>query len=461
MTNNRSYYIIIIGLFLSICAPTLWSEGMFMDGLYYASIARNLSEGIGSFWYLHHTQFSFPIFHEHPPLAIGIQSVFFYIFGDNIYIERIYSLSTFIITGIIIHQIWKEISSQELKKFSWIALALWVIIPLNSWACSNNILENTMNIFVSLSVLFLLKSYSKNSYQNIFVSGLMICMAFLSKGFVGLFTLSFFFWHYIIFGKIKLKEMILKSLFLVFSVISPFVLFYFFYPSANESIYKYINQQVIKSISQIQTVDTRFFILKRFILDLAPALAISLILFYMSIKKQIKLSIKDFKYISFFSLLGASGVLPIMISLKQSSFYILTVFPLFSLALAKLVAPYISTITNRKTNKIYITSICVFLTSVFLSIKEIGVIGRDHKILEDTKLILSEIANEKVISIDEKMSKNYQLIGYFSRYGNISLDKKEKHKFHIKYNEGSNMKLENYEPYKLKTAKIKLFIKSE
>ena len=81
MKNSISYYIIIVGLFLCICAPTLWSDGMFMDGLYYAAISRNLADGLGTFWYLHHTDFSHPIFHEHPPLAIGIQSIFFYLFG--------------------------------------------------------------------------------------------------------------------------------------------------------------------------------------------------------------------------------------------------------------------------------------------------------------------------------------------------------------------------------------------
>ena len=193
MKSNRPYYIIIFGLFLGLCAPTLWSDGMFMDGLYYAAIAKNLSNGLGSFWYLHHTDFSHPIFHEHPPLAIGIQSVFFYLFGESIYIERIYSFFTFIFTGIIIHFIWEEINSKELTYLSWVPLILWISIPLNSWACSNNILENTMNIFVSFSVLLSLKSLKSSKLKNIFLAGICLSLAFLSKGFVGLFPLSIFF----------------------------------------------------------------------------------------------------------------------------------------------------------------------------------------------------------------------------------------------------------------------------
>ena len=103
MKDSSPFYIIIFGLFLIICAPTLWSKGMFMDGLYYATISRNLAEGTGSFWQLHFTATSYPIFYEHPPLAMGLQSIFFKIFGDSVYVERFYSLLTFIITGLIIH----------------------------------------------------------------------------------------------------------------------------------------------------------------------------------------------------------------------------------------------------------------------------------------------------------------------------------------------------------------------
>ena len=143
-------------LFLGL-SHELWSEGMFMDGLYYATIANNLANNIGSFWFLHFTNTEFPVFHEHPPLAIGIQSLFFSLFGDSIYIERAYSFSTYIITGILIHYIWKEVMGSKYAQYSWIPLFLWVIMPLNARGCSSNLLENTMNIFVSSSALFAIK----------------------------------------------------------------------------------------------------------------------------------------------------------------------------------------------------------------------------------------------------------------------------------------------------------------
>ena len=236
MKSSSPYYIIVFGLFLGICAPTLWSNGMFMDGLYYATISRNLSDGLGSFWYLHFTDISYPIFFEHPPLAIGLQSIFFQFFGDSIYIERFYSFFTFMLTAYIIHLIWGEINRKELKYLSWIPLLFWIIIPLNSWACSNNMLENTMNIFVSLSVLFSFKSLKRSKLKNILLAGICLSLAFLSKGFVGLFPLSIFFWHFIVFKEMKIKEMFSRSVQLFLFTISLFILLYIFYPTAIDSI---------------------------------------------------------------------------------------------------------------------------------------------------------------------------------------------------------------------------------
>ena len=460
MKNSRPYYIIVFGLFFGICAPTLWSEGMFMDGLYYAAISKNLANGLGDFWYLHHTDFSHPIFREHPPLAMGLQSIFFYIFGDNIYVERFYSFFTFIVTAYIIHLIWEEVNKKELKYLSWTPLLFWVIIPLNAWACSNNMLENTMNIFVSLSVLFSLKSLKRSKSKNIFLAGTCLSLAFLSKGFVGLFPLSIFLWHFIVFKEMKMKDMASRSSQLFLFTITPFVLLYFFYPSAIYSIGHYIHKQVFGSIQNISTVESRFFIIRRFILELLPALILCLIIFYFSVKKKFTVSLPEKKWILFFFLLGLSGVLPIMISMKQSGFYILTTFSFFSVAFGILVAPFTDSLIQKTGKKVFILSNIILVISFLLSVKQIGVIGRNKEMVEDVQLILTIIADNSAISIDENMSKNYGLIGYFARYGNISLNKKEKLNYHISYKENNKYR-DNYKEINLKTKMITLYSRNK
>ena len=257
--KNLPFYLIVLLGFIAL-SNQLWSDGMFLDGVYYASISKNLSNGLGSFWFLPSIASS-DVFHGHPPLAIGLQSILFSIFGDSIYIERAYSLFTFLITGFFIHLIWKEVVLGKYSSYSWVVLFFWAIIPLNGWACSNNFLENTMNIFVSSAVLFAIKNIKTNQLTYILISGISLSLAFLSKGFTGLFPLSIFFWYFLVFSSMKFNEMISKTLLLLIFSLLPFLLLYIFHSSAIDSLSNYINVQVIVSLKNVQTTDNRLGIL--------------------------------------------------------------------------------------------------------------------------------------------------------------------------------------------------------
>lgn len=512
--RNLPFYLIILLIFMAL-SNELWSEGMFMDGLYYATIARNLSEGIGSFWFLHFTETSFNIFHEHPPLAIGLQSLFFSLFGDNIYVERIYSLLTFIVTGFLIHLIWKEFIDKKFSSYSWVVLFFWAIIPLNSWACSNNILENTMNIFVASSVFFLIKNIRTNYSVYIMTSGFCLSLAFLSKGFTGLFPLSFFFLYFLVFSSMKFKDMIGKTLLLIVSTLTPFLLLYIFYPPAIASLSEYINVQVIDSLQNSPTNNNRFAITTRLFnylkfihlftifsvflysiylfrrkalgnsfLFLITILFISFLvielfvdtdrnflyvfnyifllifLIYqsrLSIESNI-ISLASIRWIIFFLLLGFSGVLPMIISLKQGGFYILTALPYFIISFVILVLPILHHILDRfslKRKTMYLFLLILFILygpfisySSQINISQIVNLKlssfrdqyekniRDKSLRDDIRLILKELPENAIVNID--FDKHYIVRGYFARYGNISLDadKNNKHKYLISFEDG-------------------------
>ena len=68
-TINNYFLLAVVALFIIISAPLLLANGMFMDGTMYASISRNLAQGLGSFWKLYFSATLYPEFHEHPPLA--------------------------------------------------------------------------------------------------------------------------------------------------------------------------------------------------------------------------------------------------------------------------------------------------------------------------------------------------------------------------------------------------------
>ena len=104
----KSFRILTLAVFAAATVPRLAQRGMFVDGVTYASIARNLSEGRGSFWSPSYTASIYPQFHEHPPFGFWLQSLWFRVLGDHLFVERAYSLTAAVGTALLIALIWRR-----------------------------------------------------------------------------------------------------------------------------------------------------------------------------------------------------------------------------------------------------------------------------------------------------------------------------------------------------------------
>ena len=105
-------------MFILLIIPILIQDGMFMDGVLYTAVSKNLGNGIGSFWFPVFSELGMAgnsTFHEHPPLVFGIQSIFFKVLGNSMYTERIYSLLTGVFNAGLIIILWKSINLQHKK----------------------------------------------------------------------------------------------------------------------------------------------------------------------------------------------------------------------------------------------------------------------------------------------------------------------------------------------------------
>src|SRR6266571_4350347 len=184
---------------------------MFLDGVTYASIARNLAEGRGRFWALHYTETIYPAFHEHPPLGFWLQSLWFRIFGDQWFVERAYSAAAAALVGVFIVITWRAARAVPgARDQDWLPVALWMAAPVVSWTIVGNLLETTVAVFVIAAVAVLIAGQPVREDRRTRVpswdfaasgsvaaalgrgcsSGLCIVAATLSKGPVGLFPLA-------------------------------------------------------------------------------------------------------------------------------------------------------------------------------------------------------------------------------------------------------------------------------
>lgn len=433
-SNNTPFWLLLIGITLMLMSNSLLTEGMFLDGVLYACISRNMAVGMGSFWNPFYTQTIGPVFHSHPPLAFGLEALFFKLLGDHWWVEKAYSALTFLLTALLIALIWKR--STNNFRWAWLPLLFWLAIPIVSWSATNNLLENTMSVFVMLSVYLMIVSYQRNSKLSLFLAGIALFAAFLSKGFTGLFPLVFPIIYCIFDDKRRWIQGPIDTLLLMVTLAVLSGVMFLVFPPSFAYLKDYINLQVIGGGLHEATVSTRFYIVFSLLLQLiAPLVVFSIILIMSKIINKDKHKVFEFapdkKHFFSFLILGLTGVLPIMLSVKQRDFYMLAALPFFALAFGHLSLSMVNMmlleIRPKTRNWMMIASSVVLLVGMVLNISHIGKYGRDEALIEEVKNRMAEADGENIIEITPEEYTQWAKHAYYMRYGKISLNPNEQH----------------------------------
>lgn len=470
MKSNRIFYIFLLALFILLIFPNLLQKGIFVDGLWYATISRNMAEGFGSFWSPAFTRTMFTEFYEHPPLVFWIQSQFFKVLGDALYVEKVYSLIISILTLLLIFKLWRTLfrDRAELKDLAYIPGILWILFETVYLFYPNNMLESSMGVFTLSSVILIIRGLQlKNSFTYLFLvlAGLCLISAFLCKGFTGLYPLSAILIYALIYRDIQWKQLLLYNgvLWGVFSLI--FFMFLFNDSAANH-LDNYLDTQVLAAIIGERTENmhnTRFYIVRRLLetslLPIALVTCLSLIAYY---RQGVRQFFQHKKEICFFLLLCLSGVLPMMISKKQGTYYILTVYPYFAIVLSLILVQsktLLAQLSHSKAFRLFTYSfLAASLLIASLNINKVN--KRDRILLQDVELLAAEIApNSSLGSINKKSEQC--LYGFFMRMYSISLDTQNPKDYPlILCDKDIKMDSEIYTAIDLETEKFSLYKKS-
>ena len=439
-SNNTPFWLLLIGIVLMLVGRNLFVEGMFLDGVTYASISRNMAEGLGTFWNPYYTLTMDEVFHSHPPLAFGLEALAFMALGDHFYVERVYSLVTLIVSAALIVAIWKRTTNRPQQ--AWLPLLFWVAMPLVSWCASNNMLENTMTVFVLLSVWLMLLSYLKNSKIWLFLAGIALLLAFMSKGVTGLFPLVFPVVYCAFDEKRHWLQGPMDALFIVIELAVLTGLMFLVFPPSLLYLKDYFQVQVMGTGLNVATVATRFSIVFAWLGQMAIPLVVAAILFIVN-KFILKSPVKTFefspdrKWFWLFTVFGLTGVLPIMVSRKQSDFYMLSALPFFALACGHLTLAMVNMMQQqmKKGLRLGLTigACCVVLTGLVISVTRFGKYDRDEQFLIAMKKALLEIPENEIVGVSTEGFPNWSWHAYFMRYGKVSLDDKQPHEYNFSY----------------------------
>ena len=408
---------------------------MFLDGITYATISRNISINEGSFWLPQYTATFGSSFYAHLPLSFFIQGAFFSFMGDHFFVERLYGLIMLVISAYLIKKFWcLIIDGHNYKELFILPVVIWLTMPIVMWSFSNNILENTLTVFDLLAVYLIIFSIQKQSLIFSIIGGISIYLALLSKGPVALFPLIV----PVLYKICNPHSKVLSSLFLTsLTFFALFTITIYSSSDAKTFIENYYNIQLAPALFSPYRpwFHLNFDILIRLFLELLVPISILIILELIRVRYRIKRNPTLIKFAILFFLIGLSASIPLIISMKQSRFYLLPSTPYFALCVSLIIAPILNIQLERipkKINRVLkILSIPGIALVILLTITHYGKIKRDESYIHDVEKIGEIVGAQQVISGHGAVCQDWLLLAYLHRMESISYSCEGEHTYKI------------------------------
>jgi 4-amino-4-deoxy-L-arabinose transferase-like glycosyltransferase len=412
---------------LAVLLPRLAHHGMFLDGITYASIARNLAEGRGRFWEPFYTATIYPAFYDHPPLGFWLQSLWFRALGDHWYVERLYSLAGAAFIGLLIVFTWRSVYDEpEAREFEWLPVAFWIAVPVVSWTIVGNLLETTVAVFVAAAVATIVAGTRSSTGIAIaagVVSGLCVVGAVLVKGPVGLFPLAA---PVIVVLLPERRRRLVWSAVGQWATVGATAWILMATPGSRESLTRYFNQQVMAALAGRREVSGSSFAIGIELLQgvaLPTALVVAILI--AAARCWSKPSTRDRQVVLAFTLIGLAGTLPILASPKQSGHYLMPAVPFFAIAAGALMLPTACELARRMNGRRAartVKTIAVALAVAAFAAMPLQVLERDPKQLAALDRLAPFAPRGGTVGICPAANSAWVLHAWFQRRFAMSLD---------------------------------------
>jgi hypothetical protein len=336
----RLLLLFALALYLPATLHSALKHGYFVDGMIYASLARNLAEGYGSFWHMQFSDGLFASFREHPPLGIYIQSLFYRLFGDTELIDKFYGF--FIGFGILggIARIWHQVGGRE--RGAWFPLLTFILFPITGYVLSYNWLEHILTLNIVLTATLLIGALQAHTARTAALlsalAGGLIFTGILIKGPVALYPLALPFFWWLFLGRRDARRALLATAMMVTALVLAFGVLFAVSDEGYAFFRDYLQQQVVNSIQGKNSVHARTKLLESLLTEelVAPLVVFAIAMFVTRTGWRTLDSRGPFP---FFLAMAIAGSLPLMVSQKQNDYYLFISMPFYALAIAALFEP--------------------------------------------------------------------------------------------------------------------------
>lgn len=395
--------------------PLLFTKGMFFDGLTYATIAANLNEGIGSFWVPSYTPYIHPEFYEHPPFSFGLHSVYYRLFGDQFWVDRMYPYTMYGLSVLMLRRIWVLFMPEGHR--AWIPQLLWTLTPTVVWVHQNNLLEAPLSAAILCVVWLLFEGTIKRNYFWSVLAGVMLLIGISIKGPVALFPLMTLPIMAVLFPEHR-KAAILSMMTMTFSFSAMFSYLYLYEPNFSAFFQGYMDRQLLPTLlgkrEQAGSVLLSLFeVGKQLFLPLV-------VLIVLRIRSKKSYTLK--KESAFFLLLALCGTLPFFFMDRQHHYYFMPSMAFWMLGFAMLLEqrPYPWSIQRKKWVKVLsLSNFAMWFVAIALSIFFSKSPSRDRRMIRAVEAIHEAYPDQRVQVT--QLSKYWKLSAVAARYGKVYL----------------------------------------
>ena len=472
----KSFRMLTVAAFAAATLPRLAQRGMFVDGVTYASIARNLSEGRGSFWSPSYTATIYPQFHEHPPFGFWLQSLWFRVLGDHLFVERAYSLAAALVTALLIARIWHRLQqsgaegpaqacperssvdrpglsetliprqAQDERRVEglrtsgrrdgphvpgasadeWLPVLFWILVPVVSWAIVGNLLETSLSLLTTAAVAaaveaaFAARPTSTAAWG--IVSGVCVVAAALTKGPVGLFPLAAPVMFWMIFGNRRAWASLVGQ----WSAVMLCAIALLSFEAPRASLAQYLDQQVFASLGGRREISAgSWTIVIQLVSGVWAPIVLAGGLIVAAAQRFVRPRQPQRAQAAALFLVGLAGTLPIAVSVKQAGHYLVPGVPLYALAAACLLAPTAAVLIERlavRQHERFVNSLSAVVLLVAIGVAYVPALRRDAPRLADLDVLAAGVPRGATIGICPESNGDWGLHAWFERRFDVSLD---------------------------------------
>ena len=463
MKSHMHLYFIVVGLFLLIISGSFLTEGMSPIGLENSIKAKNIVDnGFVDFWKPSHIESpTAPDKQSYMPLGYLIESWAMRLFGDSILFDKLYSMFFFVLCAVLIVRIWVLIGNRS--RTGWIPLVFWMLSPIVIRSSTQNLLEMPLTVFVLLAFCALVRSYwtrhksydlsaitpetpiRKRNFAKAMLwdllAALWMAAAFLTKGFSGLYMLMMplVFW---VFGRReKVWVPLFETVFILLCWMVGMLIGPLLFPMFRGVVSDYLRFSVIDAGLHEQTVASHLYIVvtlvKQLALGWAAVVIVSLVRlrsnnfkkFFFYWKHEDELDAHEFRNAKMgwrFFWLGMVGVIPIIVTLKQQDFYLISMLPMFAICcgcfVENVTSAGVKNISTKGDRVLSVIAVILVTAGVILNLSSIHSLSQDRTLIADMHEMLPSLKKGEVVSVTPEVAQDPVIADYFLRYKGVTFD---------------------------------------